>query len=320
MNCGKYFSLLAALGVAQGIAALAASSSGVIGPAETREPSVQRESQQGKSPVEKFRELLAAEPAERESLLAKDPVLRKKQMAKVHEYEALDPEERELRLQVTELRWYLSLLLNTPASERAARLAQVPPDFRELVSNRLRWWDMLPPPLQSQLLENEATIWYVTDLACRLTNGPPPVPKDVSQEEWEKLNAGLKKWQGLSEEQRRSITARFNQVFQLTPDDKQKTLRHLSEPERRQIERTLRAFQEFSPELRKQCLVSFERFNGLTEAERQQFLNNAARWKLMSPSQRESWKELVNHLSAQPAPPPDLPPLPPGFVPNPVQR
>jgi hypothetical protein len=276
--------------------------------------------QRRKSPVEQFRELLAADPAEREQSLAKDPATRDRKLAKLHEYEALEPEERELRLQVTELRWYLSLLMTTPAPKRDAQLALVPPDLRTLVTDRLNWWNLLPPPMQTELLENEATIWYVTDLACRLTNGPPPVPKEMSTEEGEKLNTGLQKWQALSEEQRRGITGRFNQVFQLTPEDKQRTLRRLSEPEQRQIEKTLRTFEDLSPELRQQCLASFETFNGLSLAERQQFLKSAARWKLMTPSERQAWKDLIDRLSSQPPPPPDLPPLPPGFSSPPGQR
>ena len=317
---GKYLSLAVALSFAQSLAGLALAQN-----SETAAPLAQPNTyaasrsapQRHKSPVEQFRELLAADPAERAALLAKDdPATRKKKIAKLQEYEALEPEERELRLQVTELRWYLWPLLNTPVAKRAAQLALVPPDFRQLVEDRLKWWVMFPPDMQKELLENEATIWFVTDLACRLTNGPPPVPKEMSAEEAEKFQ----KWQALSEEQRRRITDRFNQVFQLTEEDKQKTLRRLSEPERRQIEKTLQTFEDLTPELRQQCLASFERFNGLSPAERQQFLKNAARWKLMTPSERQAWKDLINHLSSQPPPPPGLPPLPPGLALPTAQR
>src|SRR5689334_6202198 len=60
-----------------------------------------------KSPVDFFRELLALERTERTRLLA-DRTLesRKRILAKVREYELLSADQRELRLRVTELRWY----------------------------------------------------------------------------------------------------------------------------------------------------------------------------------------------------------------------
>jgi hypothetical protein len=56
--------------------------------------------------------------------------------------------------------------------------------------------------------------------------------------------------------------------------------------------------------------------------ERQQFLKNAERWKLMKPDQRQAWRDLVIRLSLQPPSPfsrdaaplpsPPMPPNPPG--------
>ena len=65
-----------------------------------------------KSPVDLFRELLAMTPAGRENFLTnRPPGIRNRILAKVREYGALDPNERELRLRATELRWYLLPLL-----------------------------------------------------------------------------------------------------------------------------------------------------------------------------------------------------------------
>ena len=55
------------------------------------------------------------------------------------------------------------------------------------------------------------------------------------------------------------------------------------------------------PDQRAQCIRSFEKFASLSLAERQQFLKNAERWKLMSPSERQAWRELVNQTAAAPA-------------------
>src|SRR5688572_11839925 len=120
----------------------------------------------GKSPVEFFRELLAMTPTERrDALTNRSPENRKLIFAKIRAYESLKPDQRELRLQATELRWYLLPLLNLPATNRAAALALVPTNFYPLVTARLAVWDNLPPADQATLLKNEALIRYLTDVA-----------------------------------------------------------------------------------------------------------------------------------------------------------
>ena len=182
-----------------------------------------------KSPVEFFRELLAMTPAERENYLTnRPPEIRDRILAKVHEYQALDPNERELRLRATELRWYLLPLLHESPTNRAARLAAVPDDLRDLVKARLAQWDILPPPLQQEFLENERTLRYFTHVDS--TNGPPAPGGG-----WERTppDSDLARWNALSEDQRQKITAQFNQFFELTPTEKQETLNTLSDAERR---------------------------------------------------------------------------------------
>src|SRR5437762_10215665 len=59
-----------------------------------------------KSPVDLFRDLLAMSPAERKNFLTnRPPAAQKMILAKVREYESLKPDQREVRLKVTELRW-----------------------------------------------------------------------------------------------------------------------------------------------------------------------------------------------------------------------
>src|SRR5258707_342967 len=72
-----------------------------------------------KPPVDLFRDLLAMSPAQRLQFLSnRPPETQKRILAKVHEYELLKPEERLLKLKLTELRWYLVPLLNTPLTNR----------------------------------------------------------------------------------------------------------------------------------------------------------------------------------------------------------
>jgi hypothetical protein len=67
------------------------------------------------------------------------------------------------------------------------------------------------------------------------------------------------------------------------------------------------------PELRDDCIRSFEKFVSMDLADRQQFLKNAERWRLMSPEERQDWREVVASLSVQPPMPPGFggPPIPP---------
>jgi hypothetical protein len=71
------------------------------------------------------------------------------------------------------------------------------------------------------------------------------------------------------------------------------------------MEKTLRAFEKLSDEQRAQCVQSFTNFAGMSLPERQQFLKNAERWRLMSSKERQTWREVVEKV-------PELPPVPPG--------
>src|SRR6185436_5663093 len=98
-----------------------------------------------------FRELLSLNPNELDRALASiaEPA-RKRLQAKLQEYAALSPDERDARLRATELRWYLAPLMRTPPTNRIAQLALVPEDYRTLVEERLKLWDLLPPENQRQ--------------------------------------------------------------------------------------------------------------------------------------------------------------------------
>ena len=118
-----------------------------------------------KSPVSFVREMLAMTPGERRQVLSnRPPEIKNRILAKVREYESLKPDERELRLRATELQWYLQPLMNLAPTNREARLAMIPEDTRKLVEERLSRWDLLPPPMQEELLNNEMTARYFTQL------------------------------------------------------------------------------------------------------------------------------------------------------------
>jgi len=278
-----------------------------IGPAEGTDIS----SRAKKTPVELFRQLLAMTPAEQREFLAnRSPEHQRRILAKVREYESLRPNQRELRLRATELRWYLLPLLETPRTNRSAQLATIPKDERKLVEDRLREWDKLPADARKELLENEATLSYFTQIESVSEEQKQALLQSISPARRQKLEAGIAQWRALPEARRRRMFDRFNQFFNLTPKEKEKALGTLSDAERQQMEKTLRRFDNLPPDQRAKCIQAFARFTSLSLAERQQFLKNAEKWRLMPPDERQNWRDLVQTLTQA-----EMPPLPPGYTP-----
>ena len=239
-------------------------------------------------------------PDERETYLTKrPPEIRDRINAKLSEYEALDPNERELRLRATDLRWYLMPLLRVSPTNRAARLAQIPVDMRELVQYRLDEWAILPPTLQEEFLENEHILGYFAQVD---TGSRPAENFGRAPSEAERAH-----WNGLSEPERRQVAAGFKQFFELTPGEKEKALNTLSEPERVQMQKTLRSFENMMAAQRVECVNAFAKFASMSPSEKNMFLKNAERWSVMSPAERQAWRDLVVNV-------PQWPPLPIGYV------
>jgi len=238
---------------------------------------------QAPSPVAVFRQLLAAAPAERARLLTnRPPAVRARLLAKVQEYLALSPDDRELRLQATELRWYLTPLMRLPADQREARLATVPETYRGIIRQRLMLWNILPPAMQQEFLTNDLPAHYFAQVTA--SNAP------AASAEHDK------------------IAAQFNQFFELTPAEKKRTLGTLSQTERAQMEQTLQSFEKLPPRQRMQCIRNYATFAGMSATERAEFLKNASRWSQMTPQQRQTWRDLVDHV-------PQWPPMPTPPVP-----
>lgn len=259
-----------------------------------------------KSPVDLFRELLTQTPAQRTRALAsRTPASRDRLLEKLREYQELNPEERELRLRATELRWWLLPLMRQPATNRAAMLNLVPVSVRPLIQPRLDAWDLLPPPLQQEQLNNEE----IAQLFLQLQGSTPAHResrmRSLPPDRRRTLEAGLDRWTAMTTDQRRATCERFNQYFELNPRERERVLGTLSEVERQQMEETLRSFENLPREKRVLCLRAFEKFARMSVAERQQFLKNAARWEKMTPSERQTWRDLVSRV-------PEFPPIPPG--------
>jgi hypothetical protein len=227
-------------------------------------------------------------PAERNnSLTNRTPEARARIMAKVHEYQVLPPDERELRLRSTDLRWYLTTLFPLPPDNRQERLAQVPEELRGLVNSRLTQWDALPPELQREFLANEHTMRYFSHLES--SNAPAATPEQ------------------------QKIAEQFNQLFELSDAEKQQALATLSDAERAQMQKTLKSFEDLPAKQRALCVRNYAKFAGMNPAERSEFLKNAEHWSQMSPAERQAWRDLVAHVPMWPPTP--LPVIPKNLYP-----
>lgn len=238
-------------------------------------------------------------PDKRDAFLTnRPPEIRDRIYAKIGEYEELDPNERELRLRATDLRWYLMPLLRESPANRAGRLAQIPDDMRELVQHRLEEWSILPPTLQEEFLENEHILGYFAqvDTGSRPAENFGRAPSAAERTHWNQL----------SEPERRQVAAGFKQFFELTADEKEKALNTLSETERVQMQNTLRSFENMTAAQRGECVNAFAKFASMSPPEKALFLKNAERWSAMSPAERQAWRDLVINV-------PQWPPLPNGF-------
>ncbi len=256
-------------------------------------------------PVEQFRELLSASPSQQEQLLANRSTEAQALIrSKLREFGALTPDERELRLRVAQIQFYLSPLLRQPSTTRTENLARVPSDVRPLLEDRLKAWDQLPEAARQMVLANEKSLGWFAQLERLPAPDQQRVLREVPENDRALVESQLARWQTLPAEVRRRAFADFDTFFRLSPTEQARTLRTLSEPERRQMEATLRDFEGLDPVRRNLCLRSFKRFADFTPAQRGQFLQNAARWEALTPNEREAWRKLVNTL-------PSLPPMPP---------
>lgn len=255
-------------------------------------------------PVDYFRQLLAMPPLDLERALAAKPLNKREALrAKIHEYVRMPASEREQRLRMTELRFYLMPLMKLPPDGRSELLNSVPGRLRQLVVDRLQQWDLLPAPFQKEVIDHEITMHYFARLESSTPSEREQILRAFPKDKRYLMEAELKKLRGMPEEDRQRMYERFGQFFNLPPDEKEKTLDVLSEEERRKMENSLQRFGQLPATQREIYIQSFQKFANMTEEERGQFLRNAERWRAMSSRERQTWINLVNLLPTQSGPP-----------------
>jgi hypothetical protein len=263
------------------------------------------------SPVEFFRQLLKMNAQEREAELAKRPKTREVLEAKLKEFGALGPVEQENRLRMLELQSYLRPLMKAPATNRAEQLKAIPARDRDLVEARLKLWDKLPADQQRDLLESELAIL----IFYRPTNATVTFSRFsvTTTGQQERIRRSMEYLNNLPQQKRDQLYKNFGEFFELSEHEKVRALgnvRSLSEGERKQMERTLQAFEKLPPQERDRCIEGFEKFRALSAAEQAHFLKSAERWDAMTAKDRQVWRSLVNRKAFP------LPPSPPGLTPG----
>lgn len=257
----------------------------------------------GSSPVEAFRKLLAMSEAERDRFLTNYPAAtRERILFKLEQYQMLPVEYRELRLRVTELRWYLLPLLKAARDQRGRLLESVPESCRDLIKARLEEWDMWPPSLKDEVLEYESTFssFVGRDAAGNAVVQQQIAAVDLSEGERPEVKRKLAEWQAMPEAQRQQLFGCFQHYFELSEPEKQKTLDALSEPERQETEKVLDPIEKWPKAQQQAYLAAFRQFADMSPEQRHAFMNNAGRWQKMSPAERQAWRDLLQRPPASP--------------------
>ena len=248
-------------------------------------------------PTEIFRDLLKMTPAQLDQRLAnQQPQLRRQLEAKVQEYQAMPPADREARLHATELHDYLQYFIKNPALNRPQQLKSVPDEYRQEVTDRLMQFVILPPALRDEALSRASTADYFMGPGAPVPHAPPPAPQASSPDPIKALSE-------LPDAERAQLFSSIEDFFELDLNDQQKVIGAIPAAQRSHITRVLFQIKSQTKEQRQQTLQVIRTVASMTDQQRQLFFSSAERWKAMSESEQATWLRLVSHI-----PPPPLPP------------
>ncbi len=270
------------------------------------------------SPLDFFRKLLAMTPAELDAALAgRSEHDRSVLEAKLAEFRALDPEQRETRFQALQRQLDFRLLIRVPASNRLDHISLVRETDRPWLLDRLKEWDGIGADMQKALLTNLAVLAVIfpeSGLRPRTINDA----RNLTPRQKEVLEKAVAQWNQLPEDRRQDIREYFRKFFDLDEKSKAKVLQPLNDYERRQMERCLEIYAKLGQSEQEKCIAGFQKFAELSIEERKVFLKNAEQWQSMAPQERQVFRDLVKQFRRP------LPPSPPGFQatppPPPVPR
>jgi hypothetical protein len=263
------------------------------------------------SPIQEFRQWLKMTDAERETALAlyteeKRVVLRRK----IQAYAAMPAEQRERRLRMLELRWYLRPLMGFSPEQRGNYLAMMPMRLHDLVTTRLRQWDQLDANIRKEILANDDAREMTMRYFAHIRRSPAQSLQSLDPARRAEMREKLQIWSQTTPAQRERMAEQLSAFFELPAPEQERTLQAFSESDRQEMQKALAVFAKLPPQNRRLCVQSFQKFATMSPEERGEFLRKAERWQQMTAQERETWRLLVTKLPPMPPEPVEMLPKP----------
>jgi hypothetical protein len=263
------------------------------------------------SAADLWRRVLAMTEQEREAFITSKPVTAQPYLrGKVREYLALTASERESRLVALELRATMLPLMKMSPKARAEHLQQLPERKRREFEQRLLTWDILPPPLKKDVLENETVVRLFVE-SQQSGASREQLLAEMSPQRREEMQRKLDEWDNMQVERQEQIFASVHRFFELDEKNRSRTLAALSDVDRAKLMPTLSAFDRMPKEQRELALDGFKRFKQLSPTDQQEFIRTAQRWEAMKEADKRLWRKIVGSLRNSALP---TPPFPPGTL------
>jgi hypothetical protein len=265
------------------------------------------------SPIQEFRNWLKMTEADRETALQrysaeKQVILRQK----IEAYSAMPVEQRERRLKMLELRWYLRPLMGVSPEQRGNFLEMIPARLHQLVTTRLQQWDQLEAATRREILANDEAREMATRYFVHIQRSARAAQslQTFDPQKRAELQEKLKRWSETTPAQRERMAEQLAAFFELPRPDQARALESFSDSDRQEMQKALDVFAKLPVQNRRACVESFQKFATMSPAERGEFLRKAERWQQMSAEERATWKALVTKLPPMPPDPAELPPRP----------
>ncbi len=261
-------------------------------------------SQTERSPIEFFRGLLdLSDHGLADALSDRNDFQKRVILKKVVEYRSLTIEERELRLQTTELRWYLKKLVVVSESVRTQMLISLSNEQRELLGVRLAAWDALSSETKREILAHERAMTWVRKMELATDEERVKLLSMQAPEERVAMAKVINDWRGLSQERRDQMAQLFVEFFELSENERARILVMLSDPDRRAVMPVIAKLQNVSAQERRLYVGRFNQLSTMSGDARAIFFKKARHWDELTKGQQQTWKDLVIQM----------PPLPPGL-------
>src|SRR6185295_17047483 len=179
----------------------------------------------------------------RQDLTSRSEKSRQLILSRLEEFDKLQPDEREVRLERMKLRGLLLPLLTTPAAQRKSLTDSLPESDRLAVQDRLQLWDQLPLELQKQVLENEGMLNCIMPVQTVSSNQLNRVMLSLPESDRLKIATNWQRFTQIPPKEREKMYENFREIFDLSQSERAKVLLAVSESERQQMDKTLKAYQ-----------------------------------------------------------------------------